>query len=179
MHLIFDVQVWCRVAYDESLWKALLWRRWSICGVELPPGRDSWYQEYRRLFYHCPVILSETLRDHSDEVLHVSFSNRGDMFSTTSKDASIKVMLLHFKCNRSFCLPGSIFDYNKSDKNKHSICVLDFEYLLQSFDYFVSICCRFGRWGIQQILNIPRTSVSCWAGTSPSSLASTKATPCF
>lgn len=127
-------KVWCRVAYDESLWKALLWRRWSICGVELPPGRDSWYQEYRRLFYHCPVILSETLMDHSDEVLHVSFSNRGDMFSTTSKDASIKVMLLHFKCNRSFCLPGSIFDYNKSDKNKHSICVLDFEYLLQSFD---------------------------------------------
>lgn len=84
-------KVWCRVAYDESLWKALLWQRWSISGVRLPPGRDSWYQEYRRLFYHCPVILSETLTDHSDEVLHVSFSNRGDMFSTTSKDASIKI----------------------------------------------------------------------------------------
>lgn len=84
-------KVWCRVAYDESLWKTLLWRRWSICGVSLPPGRDSWYQEYRRLFYHCPVILSETLTDHSDEVLHVSFSNCGDMFSTTSKDASIKI----------------------------------------------------------------------------------------
>lgn len=84
-------KVWCRVAYDESLWKALLWQRWCISGVRLPPGRHSWYQEYRRLFYHCPVILSETLTDHSDEVLHVSFSNRGDMFSTTSKDASIKI----------------------------------------------------------------------------------------
>lgn len=84
-------KVWCRVAYDESLWKALLWRRWSICGGRLPPGRDSWYQEYKRLFYHCPVVLSETLTEHSDEVLHVSFSNRGDMFSTTSKDASIKI----------------------------------------------------------------------------------------
>lgn len=84
-------KVWCRVAYDESLWKALLWRRWSICGGRLPPGRDSWYQEYKRLFYHCPVVLSETLTEHSDEVLHVSFSNRGNMFSTTSKDASIKI----------------------------------------------------------------------------------------
>lgn len=89
--LFFYQQVWCRVAYDESLWKALLWRTWAISGVQLPLGRDSWYLEYRRLRDNCPVILSEVLTDHSDEVLHVSFSNRGDLFSTTSKDASIKV----------------------------------------------------------------------------------------
>ncbi|XP_061163552.1 F-box/WD repeat-containing protein 5-like [Saccostrea echinata] len=93
-HLISVSQtckIWCRVAYDESLWRALLWRTWDIYGVTLPPGRDSWYLEYRRLHYNCPVILTEVLKDHSDEVLHVSFSHGGDMFSTTSKDASIKV----------------------------------------------------------------------------------------
>lgn len=139
----FDVQVWCRVAYDESLWKALLWQRWSISGVRLPPGRDSWYQEYRRLFYHCPVILSETLMDHSDEVLHVSFSNRGDMFSTTSKDASIKVRLLHFKCKRSFCLPAAARTSTQFVSESLNI--------LQLLVYFVSICRRFGRWDIQQL----------------------------
>lgn len=139
----FDVQVWCRVAYDESLWKELLWQRWSISGVRLPPGRDSWYQEYRRLFYHCPVILSETLTDHSDEVLHVSFSNRGDMFSTTSKDASIKVRLLHFKCKRSFCLPAAARTSTQFVSESLNI--------LQLLVYFVSICRRFGRWDIQQL----------------------------
>ncbi|XP_048732812.2 F-box/WD repeat-containing protein 5-like isoform X2 [Ostrea edulis] len=84
-------KVWYRVAYDESLWKALLWKTWNICGVDLPPGKESWHWEYKRLYFHCPVVLSEVLTDHGDEVLHVSFSHRGDMFSTTSKDASIKV----------------------------------------------------------------------------------------
>lgn len=79
------------MAYDESLWKALLWKTWNICGVDLPPGKESWHLEYKRLYFHCPVVLSEVLTDHGDEVLHVSFSHRGDMFSTTSKDASIKV----------------------------------------------------------------------------------------
>lgn len=60
----------------------------TVC---LPPGKESWQAEYKRLQYHSPVHLSETLTDHQDEVLHVSFSHRGDMFSTTSKDATIKV----------------------------------------------------------------------------------------
>ncbi|XP_062589029.1 F-box/WD repeat-containing protein 5-like [Saccostrea cucullata] len=96
-------KIWCRVAFDESLWKALLWRTWDIHGVTLPPGKDSWYLEYKRLHYNCPVILTEVLKDHSDEVLHVSFSHRGDMFSTTSKDASIKVWQVGYPTTLKYC----------------------------------------------------------------------------
>lgn len=76
------------------------------------------------------MIFSEILMDYSDEVFYVSFLNRGDMFFIIFKDVLIKVMLFYFKCNRFFCLFGFIFDYNKSDKNKYLICVLDFEYFL-------------------------------------------------
>ncbi|XP_033750037.1 F-box/WD repeat-containing protein 5-like [Pecten maximus] len=82
---------WHRVCQDESLWKGLMQNQWGVKTVCLPPGKESWQAEYRRLHYLAPMHLSETLTDHHDEVLHVSFSHRGDMFSTTSKDATIKV----------------------------------------------------------------------------------------
>lgn len=74
---------------DESLWKSLMDMRWSI--KKLAKEKESWRSEYKRLDYHSPILLSETLSDHDDEVLHISFSHDGKMFCTTSKDATIKV----------------------------------------------------------------------------------------
>lgn len=82
---------WSRVTDDESLWKALVGIKWGIKNQKLAPSKESWKSEYKRLDYHTPIHLSETLVDHNDEVLHVSFSHSGKLFCTTSKDATIKV----------------------------------------------------------------------------------------
>ena len=83
---------WYRLAFDELLWKGLFHRHWEIRpSIPLAPGKHSWVQEYKRLFYHTPAIQSEVFKVHKDEVLHVSFSHSGKMFATTSKDSSIKV----------------------------------------------------------------------------------------
>lgn len=62
-----------------------------ISEEDLPPGKVSWRNEYRRLTYETPTQLSETLQEHTDEVLDVSFSHDGKLFCTTSKDATVKV----------------------------------------------------------------------------------------
>lgn len=62
-----------------------------ISEEDLPPGKVSWRNEYRRLTYKIPTQLSETLQEHTDEVLDVSFSHDGKLFCTTSKDATVKV----------------------------------------------------------------------------------------
>ncbi|XP_069119388.1 F-box/WD repeat-containing protein 5-like [Argopecten irradians] len=83
---------WLRVSYDEYLWRSLFYRHWKIDrSVYIAPGRTSWLQEYKRLYYHTPVIESEVIRQHSDQVLHVSFSHNGKMFATCSKDGFIRV----------------------------------------------------------------------------------------
>ncbi|VDI82974.1 F-box and WD-40 domain protein 5 [Mytilus galloprovincialis] len=81
---------WNRVTNDESLWKYLLDVKWGVKNQKLPPSKESWRSEYKRLDFHTPIHLSETLTDHDDEVLHVSFSHDGKLFCTTSKDATIK-----------------------------------------------------------------------------------------
>ncbi|KAL3865575.1 hypothetical protein ACJMK2_042950 [Sinanodonta woodiana] len=57
----------------------------------LPSDQHSWRMEYERIHYKVPLILSETLTEHTDEVLHVSFAHGGHLFSTTSKDSTLKV----------------------------------------------------------------------------------------
>ncbi|GAB1600846.1 F-box/WD WD repeat-containing 5 [Argonauta hians] len=83
---------WLRIAYDELLWKKLFYTEWNISrDVTISPGKKSWMEEYKRLSYHTPSIESEVLKQHSDQVLHVSFSHDGSMFSTCSKDGYVKV----------------------------------------------------------------------------------------
>ncbi|KAL5004664.1 hypothetical protein ScPMuIL_018120 [Solemya velum] len=82
---------WHRLFEDESLWKCLVRRVFHVESPVIAPGKRSWQSEYKRLFYESPVVLSETLTDHQDEVLHVSFSHDGKFFSTTSKDCTVKV----------------------------------------------------------------------------------------
>ncbi|XP_029635663.1 F-box/WD repeat-containing protein 5 [Octopus sinensis] len=83
---------WLRIAYDELLWKKLFYAEWNINrDVAMSPGKKSWMEEYKRLLYHTPSVESEVLKQHNDQVLHVSFSHDGSMFSTCSKDGYVKV----------------------------------------------------------------------------------------
>ncbi|XP_011504253.1 PREDICTED: F-box/WD repeat-containing protein 5 [Ceratosolen solmsi marchali] len=83
---------WNRVSQDELLWKALFYRTYKVDScVGIMPGKTSWLSEFKRLAYHIPLIATETLREHSHQVLHVSFSHNGKMFATCSKDGYILV----------------------------------------------------------------------------------------
>ena len=106
---LFQVcKTWCRLAQDEYLWKELFYRYWQIdhktfraagCSV-------SFKTEFVRLYYHTPVMESEVLKEHKDQVLHVSFSHCGDLLSTTSKDGYVKVKLY---CTKIFIVHFASF----------------------------------------------------------------------
>lgn len=61
-----------------------------VC-VKKITGKTSWLEEFKRLAYHIPLVETETLREHSHQVLHVSFSHNGKIFATCSKDGYILV----------------------------------------------------------------------------------------
>ncbi|XP_020287026.1 F-box/WD repeat-containing protein 5 [Pseudomyrmex gracilis] len=83
---------WHRVSRDEFLWKYLFYRTYKIDpDVGIMPGKTSWLGEFKRLAYHTPLIETEVLKEHSHQVLHVSFSHNGKMFATCSKDGYILV----------------------------------------------------------------------------------------
>ncbi|KYN12631.1 PREDICTED: F-box/WD repeat-containing protein 5 isoform X1 [Trachymyrmex cornetzi] len=85
-------QSWFRVSRDEFLWKYLFYRTYKIDpDVGIVPGKTSWLGEFKRLTYHTPLIETEVLKEHSHQVLHVSFSHNGKMFATCSKDGYILV----------------------------------------------------------------------------------------
>lgn len=89
-------KIWQRVALDESLWKKLVRCKWNIKNRELSPGKELWYNEFKRFYYHTPVIESEVLTQHTDEVLDATFSHNGKYICTTSKDCTVKVWELGF-----------------------------------------------------------------------------------
>nr|XP_031845046.1 F-box/WD repeat-containing protein 5 isoform X2 [Nomia melanderi] len=63
---------WHRVSYDEFLWKNLFYQKYEIdSNVGMMPGKTSWLQEFKRLTYHIPLIKTDELTQHSNEVLHV------------------------------------------------------------------------------------------------------------
>ncbi|XP_014475307.1 PREDICTED: F-box/WD repeat-containing protein 5 isoform X2 [Dinoponera quadriceps] len=83
---------WHRVSHDEFLWKDLFYQTYKIdSDVGIMPGKTSWLGEFKRLAYHTPLIETEILKEHSHQVLHVSFSHNGKMFATCSKDGYIFV----------------------------------------------------------------------------------------
>lgn len=94
--IVFFFRIWYRVTRDELLWKDLFYRHYKIDRlIPMAPGQSSWLNEYKRLHFHTPAIESETIRQHTDQVLHVSFSHNGKMFATSSKDGYIKVIYIH------------------------------------------------------------------------------------
>ncbi|XP_005881902.1 PREDICTED: F-box/WD repeat-containing protein 5, partial [Myotis brandtii] len=51
----------------------------------------SWYEEFRRLYDTVPCVEVQTLREHTDQVLHLSFSHSGYQFASCSKDCTVKI----------------------------------------------------------------------------------------
>ncbi|KAL4230877.1 F-box/WD repeat-containing protein 5 [Mactra antiquata] len=81
-------QTWYRISKDEHLWLGIARRKLKVKG-SLAPGKESWYNEIKRLLYHVPAVCVETIHGHKDEVLDVAISNNGRYFCTCSKDAHI------------------------------------------------------------------------------------------
>ncbi|XP_046413116.1 F-box/WD repeat-containing protein 5 isoform X1 [Neodiprion fabricii] len=85
-------RTWHRVCKDEFLWKDLFYQTYKIDpNVSIMPGKTSWLQEFKRLTYHTPLLETEVRKEHTNQVLHVSFSHNGQMFTTCSKDGYIIV----------------------------------------------------------------------------------------
>lgn len=51
----------------------------------------SWYDEFQRLYDTIPCVEVQALKEHSDQVLHLSFSHSGYLFASCSKDCTVKV----------------------------------------------------------------------------------------
>lgn len=80
------------IAFDEQLWRQHFYQYYRIPrSIGIAPGKTSWLQEFKRLYYHTPAVKGTIIKQHTDQVLHVSFSHNGKMFATCSKDGFIKV----------------------------------------------------------------------------------------
>ncbi|XP_034751559.1 F-box/WD repeat-containing protein 5 isoform X1 [Etheostoma cragini] len=83
---------WLAVSRDEFLWRELFYSYYRIPrSVPRHPAAVSWYKEFRRLFDCIPCVEVQTLREHTDQVLHLAFSHRGHRFSSCSKDCTVKL----------------------------------------------------------------------------------------
>uniref|UniRef100_A0A3P8WMR8 F-box and WD repeat domain containing 5 n=1 Tax=Cynoglossus semilaevis TaxID=244447 RepID=A0A3P8WMR8_CYNSE len=83
---------WLAVSRDEFLWRELFYNYYRIprC-VPRHPAAVSWCREFKRLFDCIPCVEVQTLREHTDQVLHLAFSHRGHRFSSCSKDCTVKL----------------------------------------------------------------------------------------
>lgn len=54
-------------------------------------GAVSWYDEFQRLYDTIPCVEVQALKEHNDQVLHLSFSHSGCLFASCSKDCTVKV----------------------------------------------------------------------------------------
>ncbi|KAJ8673451.1 hypothetical protein QAD02_004713 [Eretmocerus hayati] len=85
-------KIWNKLSHDELLWKSLFYLTYKVDpNIGIMPGKTSWMGEFKRLAYHIPLVETETLKEHSHQVLHVSFSHNGKMFATCSKDGYVLV----------------------------------------------------------------------------------------
>ncbi|XP_077399023.1 F-box/WD repeat-containing protein 5 [Vanacampus margaritifer] len=83
---------WLAVSRDEFLWRELFYSYYRIPRtVPRHPAAVSWHREFKRLFDCIPCVEVQTLREHSDQVLHLAFSHRGHRFSSCSKDCTVKL----------------------------------------------------------------------------------------
>ncbi|XP_072489145.1 F-box/WD repeat-containing protein 5 isoform X2 [Notamacropus eugenii] len=83
---------WQAVSRDEFLWKELFYRYYQVArDVPRHPAAVSWYEEFQRLYDTIPCVEVQTLREHTDQVLHLSFSHSGYLFASCSKDCTVKI----------------------------------------------------------------------------------------
>ena len=83
---------WHRLSKDELLWKSFLqdtlYKTANRKNVDLP-NSSSWFAEFQRIHVKTPVVESQVLKEHTDEVLHVAFSHDGQLLASSSKDRSV------------------------------------------------------------------------------------------
>ncbi|KAM3910637.1 F-box/WD repeat-containing protein 5 isoform 1-T2 [Leptodactylus fuscus] len=83
---------WYQVSRDDFLWKELFYRHYRVPRhIYRYPGSDSWYEEFQRLSDSAPCVEAERLREHTDQVLHISFSHSGELCASCSKDCTVKI----------------------------------------------------------------------------------------
>ena len=85
---------------DELLWKHLL-QSHSDIGVQDILGllrAPTWLEEFKWIHLNTPLIESQVLKMHTDEVLHVAFSHDGQLMASSSKDCSIILWLISDDC---------------------------------------------------------------------------------
>ena len=78
---------WNAISQDNLLWKYLFSRDFSKTNrkFHLKPGARSWKEEYIRLKDEYPCVKKQTLKGHTDEVLHAAFSHSGLEIASCSK----------------------------------------------------------------------------------------------
>ena len=82
---------WLRISKDEMLWKRLFHDTLfgsSRNNVESPRS-SSWFEEFKWIHLNTPLVEGQVLQEHTDEVLHVTFSHHGKLMATSSKDCSV------------------------------------------------------------------------------------------
>uniref|UniRef100_A0A8D1MEV5 F-box and WD repeat domain containing 5 n=1 Tax=Sus scrofa TaxID=9823 RepID=A0A8D1MEV5_PIG len=83
---------WQAVSRDEFLWREQFYRYYQVArDVPRHPAATSWYEEFRRLYDRVPCVEVQTLTEHTDQVLHLSFSHSGYQFASCSKDCTVKI----------------------------------------------------------------------------------------
>lgn len=83
---------WYAVSRDEFLWKEHFYRYYRLDrDVPRHPAAVSWYKEFQRLYDTIPCVKIQTLTEHSDQVLHLSFAHNGLLFASCSKDCTVKI----------------------------------------------------------------------------------------
>ncbi|XP_044782491.1 F-box/WD repeat-containing protein 5 isoform X2 [Bubalus bubalis] len=83
---------WQAVSRDECLWREQFYRYYQVArDVPRHPAATSWFEEFRRLYDTVPCVEVQTLREHTDQVLHLSFSHSGYQFASCSKDCTVKI----------------------------------------------------------------------------------------
>ena len=83
---------WHRLSKDEMLWKFLLELTLNTDRsnkIKLPYSSSSWFAEFQRIHFKTPFVESQVLKEHTDEVIHVSFSHDGQLLASSSKDGSV------------------------------------------------------------------------------------------
>ncbi|XP_053551302.1 F-box/WD repeat-containing protein 5 [Bombina bombina] len=83
---------WYAVSRDDFLWKELFYQCYRVQRhIPRYPGSTSWLEEFQRLCDTVPCVEIQRLREHTDQVLHISFSHSGRLFASCSKDCTAKI----------------------------------------------------------------------------------------
>ncbi|KAM4663163.1 F-box/WD repeat-containing protein 5 isoform 1-T3 [Discoglossus pictus] len=83
---------WYAVSRDDFLWKELFYQCYRVQRhIHRYPGSGCWFEEFQRLCDTVPCVEVQRLKEHTDQVLHISFSRLGDQCATCSKDCTAKI----------------------------------------------------------------------------------------